>query len=63
MWSIGSGSVGAVVYLGGELCKTVSVAVVPDVPTSSSFAFKLRLMGVVTLVVVAAKEITLLTES
>jgi len=55
--------VGAEVYFGGELCEAMSVAVVPDVPASSSFAFKVRLMGVVTLVVVEAKEIILLTES
>jgi hypothetical protein len=43
--------------LGGALCATVSVAVVPDVLSSPSFAFKVRVMDVVTLAVVAAKVI------
>ena len=59
LWSNCAVAGGAVVYFGGPLCETVSVAYVPDAPDSSSFAFRLRVMGVVTLAVVAAKVITL----
>jgi hypothetical protein len=54
--------VGAVLYTGGELIVTESVFVVPDVFTSSSFAFILNVMDVLTLVGVAANEITFVAE-
>lgn len=57
--SICTGLVGSVVNLGGALCKTVSVAVVPAELVSSSLAFRFRVMGVVTLVDVGQKRIKL----